>query len=735
MAPRSKDDADTLPYSDEWAREREAVRQGMIAAARWAVAKGSPEAEAERLRGLELLERAGGSSAIARHMVGLFGNDGEFARAIFETTLLHCEPREWPEQLARDVSSSDYAAGESIRRSAAAEALELARKDGDTAANVPGALEALETALERPAAAVLGAVAGVDAAAVEAVEGQPFRLDEAFIGVLEAMGPEGKRKAAEARASSCERAAKAARGELEPTGLLFAWLTYPKAIAPRYLVVIAWALWRDEVRRRFEEKARKPVALVHQVHETVSSLFSRGHVVDCSGPQLALPLRHGGASTFRLRDEATLALVDAAALAAARREAVRRGIVLFGSVAGHRVIRHQISTGHEQAISGNPDPRVIVIEGGWAAYAEALGMGGKKAAEQVRDIVEAEHACEIPLPDGSYGTLLSRETRPAFRGQPALVTLILGTALLPHYVNDLRRSMGAGAKSRGGALALRLVPVLPLPPFVGGRSNEHGPQATLSMDLMSFLRERARELVEEGGVHIDAEAFARMAVGAGVPRSMAAAVLDRWTRDGDDGPALLKRVGHDRYTLGDAYAAARAFLEDAGRSSLKRSEAAREDVRRRRERLETSGRRRLKAGGSLCRAAGTRRPRPRRSRRAVSRGPPRARPRRRRCAPRSPKPRGACRPSLSGPRATRRRATRPRPSSSGGPETTSRSCAGRSRVCSSSPRPGPSPPAPRRSGRAARRRPARGARPARRHGTRTLRGGRDEWAESTLRHG
>jgi hypothetical protein len=392
---------------------------------------------------------------------------------------------------------------------------------------------------------------------------------------------------------------KVARGELGPSELVFAWSPYEKSIAPRYLVVIAWAIWCDEVRhadgvrRPLEEVARKPVALVRHVHDAVASLFTRRPEVEYSGVQLSLPLRHGG--TFRLRDEALvsqLALADEATLATWRREAVRRGVALFGSVTGHRVIRHQIKAGHEQVLSGNPDPRVIVIEGGWSGYAERLGVAGKKAAEQVRDVVEAEHACEIPLPDGSYGTLLSREIRPGFRGRPALLRLILGTALLPHYTNDLRRLMGARAKTREGAMALRLVPVLDLPPFVGGRSNEHGPQATLSMDVVKLIRDRARELVEDGGVLLDATAFARMAESVGVPLAMAAAVLDRWTRDGDDGPALLKRVGPDRYTLGDAHAAARAFLEESGRTSLKRSEAALAETERRRGRLEGGGARR-----------------------------------------------------------------------------------------------------------------------------------------------
>jgi hypothetical protein len=52
-------------------------------------------------------------------------------------------------------------------------------------------------------------------------------------------------------------------------------------------------------------------------------------------------------------------------------------------------------------------------------------------------------------------------------------------------------------------------------------------------------------------------------------------VLDRWTRDGDDGPAFLVRVEPQRYTLAPAYAAARDFLLDAGRREAEGRRAGR----------------------------------------------------------------------------------------------------------------------------------------------------------------
>jgi hypothetical protein len=412
------------------------------------------------------------------------------------------------------------------------------------------------------------------------------RMNEAFAARAEVVGCKGAEIAA------------AVRGEVlskkEPWHL---WAD-PDGAVPgcRFAVLLGHALLVDVVIPRLEAHARRPPAIAYAVHEPVTTLFSRRVQVECAGGQMPLPLRDGRAVRFDLDGPP---VADGKAL-----ERVRQGLALFGSVVGHRVIRDQIFTGHRQALDlGNPDPRIIVVEGGWTAYADRLGMHSKKAAEQIRDVVEAENACEIPLPDGSYGRLLSREIRPARGHESGKLTLILGTALLPNYVPELRRELGDRAKRRDMVLALRLVPVLPLPPFAGGRANEQGPQATLSMDVVAHFRAHALDLAEKGGVSLDRAAFRAMAKAAGVPASMADAVLDRWTRDGDDGPAFLKVVGPDLYTLGDAHAAARSFLEEAGRQKRARSEVGREQVKRRRTRLEVSGGRR--AGGSLCRAADT----------------------------------------------------------------------------------------------------------------------------------
>ena len=123
---------------------------------------------------------------------------------------------------------------------------------------------------------------------------------------------------------------------------------------------------------------------------------------------------------------------------------------------------------------------------------DILGLRSKKDAEHVRDIIEAEHATELLISGGTFGRLLNRTILPArgrFRGK---IGLVLGTLLLPSFVHELK------AYGLGESRALRLVPMLELPPFVGDQERSYGPQATFSMLLVAYMRDNAKELVKHG---------------------------------------------------------------------------------------------------------------------------------------------------------------------------------------------------------------------------------------------
>lgn len=351
--------------------------------------------------------------------------------------------------------------------------------------------------------------------------------------------------------------------------------------SPKPVRNLAKALWLDLVGPRVERARRKPPALAMVVHEPVAHLFSNVRREEERDGQRAL----------RLPGDVLVHVAPSASIGAGALNAlmVERGLKLFGSIVSHRLLRWLIFTAHRQALERDPDPRVIHVDGGWSTIAhDRLRMKGKKAAEQARDLVEAMHATEMPLPPhGKYSRLLIREAHaPRGRGSH-WVKLVLGTALLPDYVQELQR-LGL-ARSLDGRRLARLVPVLEVPPMIG-RVNEHGAQATFSMLLVAHMRDHAREIVQFGGIALDEVVLADLARRSGLPRDLATPLLDRWMQNGDDGPAFLKREGQ-LYTLGDVHSAQREFIEQGGRAELDGARAGERGARERRAKVQRAARR------------------------------------------------------------------------------------------------------------------------------------------------
>ena len=441
----------------------------------------------------------------------------------------------------------------------------------------------LERELEKHIRGLAARIAAVPREARKLDGSARLWLDEALAGYLDELGTAEAAKASKAVRRKADKRLQDYRAGGSAVEWLEPWLSdrpdgdaaFTIAGAPPALRGLAKVVWRDEVKPKLLEAQRKPAALVMVVSESVAHLLSRPR----------RELERDGQLALRLPGEVLVRVgaIDSSTLDALM---VDRGIKLFGSLASHRVLRWLVFTAHKQALERNPDPRTIRIDGGWSTFAnDVLGMRGKKAAEQVRDIIEAMHATELPLPPhGNYTRLLIREAHtPRGRGGQQWIKLLVGWALLPDYVHELQAKMGNTAEARRAA---RLVPLLEVPPLVGGRQNEHGAQAAFSMLLVAYMRDHARELVEYGGVSLPDPALADMARRAGLPLALVGPVLDRWTQDGADGPALLRRVGPDRYTLGDAHADARKFLEAGGRAEINGAAAGRRSGEKRRAKVQ-----------------------------------------------------------------------------------------------------------------------------------------------------
>lgn len=332
-----------------------------------------------------------------------------------------------------------------------------------------------------------------------------------------------------------------------------------------FLVALTRAAWERIIRPELERERKKRPALVIQVHEDVTRIHSRAHAL----------VAVNGQHHLRFDDGDPVVLMPAT-MNEGIIASIQRGASKLGSLAGIKALHWEVITGHEQAIRGDADPRVLRIEGGWSTFThDVLGIRKKDAVEDVRDIVRTQAATWLTLPDGSTGNLLALRESDAKGQRRAELEITLGTMLLPHYESELDKKLSGRASNE----ARRLVPIVALPPFVG-RANEHGAQATLSMLVVRELRAKATELVTHGGVAIDLDRWARLGLEAGLPNParLVPAIIDRWTRDGDDGPAFLRITSPGRYTLGDAHTRERAFLEYAGKRSVDGAEGGRKAV-------------------------------------------------------------------------------------------------------------------------------------------------------------
>lgn len=394
--------------------------------------------------------------------------------------------------------------------------------------------------------------------------------DALLVEALERIGATGKIAADAVREKALSR--WGARETTPPVEIWCLWHTHYRRApedqaeperSPAAMRILARALWRDVVAPALELEARKPASLVRAVHVEATLFHSRAPKYEASSRSLTFEGR-------KLADSVT-ATFDI--------DVITRGLSLIGSVASHELFHWEVTTGHERHLQGVASPHVIEIPGGWVGLARQLNLK-EKYAHDLRAIVVAQASFRFTFPDGSRGNMLVLNERPAVGRSRAQVRIELGTVLMPGYVH----SSGLPARER------KLVPLLRERVPLYGRPNEHGEQRTMSLVVMAQLRDRARELVTEGGVKITHDEFTSHAARAGLPRKLIVPVVSHWLEGDTRAPAFLKKVGQERYTLSDVHWAERAFLEEGGRAELEGVTAGKKSVAKRRAKVSRLGR-------------------------------------------------------------------------------------------------------------------------------------------------
>jgi hypothetical protein len=416
---------------------------------------------------------------------------------------------------------------------------------------------------------------------VEPADGELTAFDAILFDYLARVGPNGATIASAMRSSARRRMTRVAHRQL-PSAARWALWRFDAENPTLYcgwLGALAETVLIDDVLpdllRERERRERNHEALAMPVHIEVVRLHSRAGARPNDTTQ-QLRFDDGTTIDFLASTVAGTELIDASTI-----KLVSRGIGLLGTLDAHRLLRWEVSQGYARYIAREPNPHVIELPRGYGELAEALGIHDNGAPLRLRALLAAQRSCAFPLPGpgNATGNLIILSEWQGSGRRAGRIRIELGSVLMPKYIYELPHTVRNG---RDLALAQKLVPLVAMPPFVG-RKNDHGPQATLSMLITRELRIRAEELYRNGAVRIELDRWAELAGEARMPRARVSsnlrALLDAWTKGGNDAPAFLDaKQGRHAYTLSDAHAAARRFLLDAGKREHEGARAGRRSV-------------------------------------------------------------------------------------------------------------------------------------------------------------
>ena len=343
------------------------------------------------------------------------------------------------------------------------------------------------------------------------------------------------------------------------------WYDSKKEPTNSIMVLLAMAVWRDQLAEDWRSYKDNAAAITLPVYETVESMAWRPkRRVERNPDQLSLLSKENEilAHTFlpALPDERLLAIIEA-------------GTKELRSIAAIRLFIYLVQRVHHQTFMGNIDPRVVSIEGGIQGLADAIGETSKKSPTKLKKILEAGHYWRMEWKGGAAGglwTYVYDDSSGSHKN--ARLEITLGTPLAPKYTHGLKP---------GNRI---LTPIVDIAPLIG-RNKDHAPQAIFQQAVVKAIVERRKELPRHGGALLQIAELCRIADSLGLPRPTMEKALERWKHDGDDGLAFLEEVERNRYHLADneQYGKARQFINETAKRSEKGSKRGKASARKRKK--------------------------------------------------------------------------------------------------------------------------------------------------------
>ena len=338
-----------------------------------------------------------------------------------------------------------------------------------------------------------------------------------------------------------------------------------------WVSLVAWALWEDIVRPELDRAAEAERALGADRIKRPAGVV-RGTMANRIIPAMLTRQRH-----FEEFDEGTIKDHDGAVLGRIAlttdltADMVRVKLEAFGTVAGQLALKTMIHRSHDEWLRGGEDARVVEFQGGWQGMCEAIGLPPTSANTQtLQDLAVAGQVVQWSTPHVDAGGFWTWGAKRGSKAAPGHVRFTLGDAMYPGRAAELAEQARKGQLTNGNSIgarkARRIVPELRFnPPTDAVRGNEKGPALIFHRLLLVEMVDEAVQMHTQGGILLTPARRDELGMRAGLPRSVIHKVWDSWQADeSEQSPALIKREG-DRWTLADAHAPEREFIESGGR--------------------------------------------------------------------------------------------------------------------------------------------------------------------------
>ncbi len=336
-----------------------------------------------------------------------------------------------------------------------------------------------------------------------------------------------------------------------------------RADMPPAVLAVALAVLASVKAERERAKSSRPAVVRATVADVLMPVWRRqqvlpvlddGRVVDDKGHELGRIALVSGSMTTH--------------------EDTRKGLGLFGSVTGHRLVRSLVLRSHEQQERGDPFALRVRYEGGYEGLAASLGCTTKKDASALPFMAEAGASVVWSTPYAKGLALWALSVKRGNHLRRGEVAFTLNTPLAPDYARELADE---GKTSSSARIARRLVPELRLEPPTGAvRLNEAGAVWTLQRRFLLECVDRAEELAAHGAIVLTLADWRELAAEVGLPVSTVPKVLASWLEgESELAPALIAEPEPWHFVLAPAHDLEWRFLLEQG----KRRAAGRENGR------------------------------------------------------------------------------------------------------------------------------------------------------------